>query len=272
MATAGFFVLGISAFHLLKKGEDHELFRRSFQMALVYGFIGTALVGLVGHTQAQHMVKTQPMKMAAAEALWESEDPAAMSLFTVGNERERRDVIAIKIPAVMSFLAYNRFDGEVKGIKNLQAEYEAAYGPGDYVPPVAITYWAFRGMMTPGLIMALLGAIGLYLVLRKKLDSSPWFLRILPFAIILPYIGNTAGWILTEVGRQPWIVFGLMRIEDAVSPAVSTGEVAFSLVIFTLLYGALMVADGYLLWKYARKGMADAHTDHAQAPALAEAG
>jgi cytochrome d ubiquinol oxidase subunit I len=194
------------------------------------------------------------MKMAAAEALWENEDPADLSLFTIGNESERRDVFAIKLPGFASLLVYNRFSGEVKGINNLQAEYEQTYGPGNYVPPVAVSYWAFRGMLTPGLLMPVLALLGLYFVLRNRLDSQSWYLRLLPWAIGLPYLANTAGWVLAEVGRQPWIVFGLMRVEEAVSPSVSAGTVLASLLLFILLYAVLMAADVYLLTKYARQG------------------
>jgi cytochrome d ubiquinol oxidase subunit I len=267
MSTGAFFVLGISAYHLLKKGKDHELFRRSFQMAVVYGLIGSVLVGLVGHTQAQHMFEVQPMKMAAAEALWETEQPAALSLFTIGNEPERRDVFAIKLPAFMSLLACNNLTCEIEGIKNLQAEYEQIYGPGNYVPPVAVSYWAFRIMLTPGLLMVLFAAVGLFLVLKGWTERFPWFLRLLVWAIPLPYVANTAGWILAEVGRQPWIVFGLMRTQDAVSPNVATGTVLFSLLVFTLVYGALMAVDIFLMVKYAGKGA----TEETEAPALATA-
>jgi cytochrome bd ubiquinol oxidase subunit I len=253
ITTAAFFVLGISAYHLLKKGAGHELFRRSFHMAVVYGLIGAVLVGLVGHTQGQHMVRIQPMKMAAAEALWESRQPAPLSLFTIGNERERKDVFAIKLPAMLSLLSCNNLTCNVQGINNLQAEYEQKYGPGNYVPPVAVSYWAFRGMLTFGLLMILLAVIGLYLVLRNRLARIPLFLHVLPFAIALPYLANTCGWVLTEVGRQPWIVFGLMKTQDAVSKAASAGTVLFSLVVFTLLYGALIVADVYRLVKFARQ-------------------
>jgi cytochrome d ubiquinol oxidase subunit I len=267
MTTAAFFVLGISAYHLWKKSQDAEVFRRSFNMAVVYALIGSVLVGLVGHTQGQYMFETQPMKMAAAEALWESEQPAALSLFTIGNEAERRDVLAIKLPAMMSLLACNNLTCELPGINNLQAEYEQTYGPGDYVPPVAVSYWAFRGMFTPGVIMPLLALLGLYLVLRGRLGKQSWFLRWLPLAIALPYVANSSGWILTEVGRQPWIVFGLMLTQDGVSPTVGPGMVVLSLLAFCLIYGALMVANVYLLVKYARKGTAA----DAEAPALAVA-
>ena len=257
VTTAAFFIMGISAYHLLRKSPNFVVFQRSFQGAVVYGAIGVVLVILVGHSQAQHMVRVQPMKMAAAEALWESENPASFSLITIGNEPERRDVFAIRIPRLLSLLAYNRLDGEVKGIKNLQAEYEQRYGPGDYAPPIALAYWNFRLMVGAGFLMALLALYGLYLVLQNRVDAAPRFLSWLPWAIFLPYLANTTGWLLTELGRQPWIVFGLQKTADAVSPNLTTGSVLFTAVLFTLLYGALMVADLYLLRKYARAGVTE---------------
>ncbi|HEM61986.1 MAG TPA: cytochrome ubiquinol oxidase subunit I, partial [Chloroflexi bacterium] len=254
MTTAAFFVLGISAYHLARKNDGEGVFQRSFNIALVYGLVGSVLVGLVGHSQAQHMIRAQPMKMAAAEALWETQDPAPLSLISIIDEKNREDIFAIHIPAALSLLSYNRLDGAVQGINDIQAEYEQKYGPGDYVPPVIVSYWAFRAMFGPGLLMPLIAALGLYLVLRGRLQDTPWFLRLLPFAIPLPYLANSAGWILTEVGRQPWIVFGLMRTEQAVSPGVPAGMVLFSLLTLTVLYGLLMGADAYLLAKFARRG------------------
>ena len=256
LTTAAFFVLGISAYRLLKK-DDTGMFHRSFRLAVVYGFIGVLAVMLIGHSQAQHMIQAQPMKMAAAEALWESQNPAAMSLLTIGNEPERRDVWAIKIPGLLSFLAYNRFAGEVKGIKNLQTEYEQTYGPGDYVPPVAVSYWTFRLMVGAGLVMFALAGLGLYLITRRQEQYPGLYLRLMVWAIGLPYLANTTGWLFTELARQPWIVFGLQKTAAAVSPNVSTGMVLFSLVGFTVVYGALMVVDVYLLAKYAKTNAND---------------
>jgi len=268
MATAAFFMLGISAWQLRRSRdeENREAFRRSFRFAAVYASVATLAVMIVGHNQAQYMTRIQPMKMAAAEALWESANPAPMSLFTWGNERERRDVFAVKVPGLLSFLAYNRFTGEVKGITNLQAEYEALYGPGDYVPPVKWTYWNFRIMVGAGIVMLLLGAWALLTMLKGSFERSPLLLGLLAPAIALPYVANSTGWIFTEIGRQPWIVFGVMRVETAVSPAVTAGEVLFSLIGFTLLYGVLMVADVYLLRKYAKAGI---HGPAQDGPAIA---
>jgi cytochrome d ubiquinol oxidase subunit I len=257
MATAAFFMLGISAWHLLRAKDDEtrDAFRRSFRFASFYGFAATVATMVVGHNQAQYMVRVQPMKMASAEALWESANPAPMSLFTWGNEADRRDVFAIKVPGLLSFLAHNRFSGEVKGINELEAQYRVAYGPGDYAPPVKWTYWTFRAMVGAGMAMLLLAAWALPGLLREGYEKRRRLLALLVPAIVLPYVANTAGWIFTEIGRQPWIVFGLMKTEAGVSTAVTAGEVLFSLVAFTLLYGALMAADLYLLAKYAKAGI-----------------
>jgi cytochrome d ubiquinol oxidase subunit I len=254
MTTASFFVLGISAWHLFRKTGAEAIFRRSFHMALVYGAIGVLLVGLVGHAQGQYMIRRQPMKMAAAEALWETEQPARFSLLTIGNWEQTEDIWSLRVPYLLSFLACNNFSCEVQGIRNLQAEYEKTYGAGNYVPPVAVIYWAFRGMFLSGLLMGLIALVGLVSFLRKRSPQPGWLLRWLPWAMFLPYLANSSGWILTEVGRQPWIVFGLLKTQEGASLAVSTGEVALSLAVFGLIYAALIVADVYLLSRYARDG------------------
>jgi cytochrome d ubiquinol oxidase subunit I len=268
ITMAAFFVLGISAYHLLKQGQNLEPFRRSFRMAVIYGIIGTVLVILVGHSQAQHMVKVQPMKMAAAEALWDSEDPASFSLFTVGDTQAQRDLLAIKIPGALSFLAYNRFNGEVQGIKDLQDQYQQEYGPGDYVPPVAISYWTFRLMAGAGFLMVALAFIGLYLVLRDRFEKTRWFLWALLFAIALPYIANSTGWMFTEIARQPWIVFGLQLTPDGVSSSVPGTTVLLSLVGFTVLYAVLIGVDVYLLARFARIESGEAEETHSLVGAL----
>jgi cytochrome d ubiquinol oxidase subunit I len=154
----------------------------------------------------------------------------------------------------MSLLTCNNFTCEVRGMNDLQAEFEATHGPGSYVPPIPILYWSFRGMVTAGLLMILLGLVALYLALKGKLDPLPKATRLLLWAIPLPYLANTAGWIMAEVGRQPWIVYELMLTPAGVSQGVSAGMVIFSLLAFTLIYGVLMAADIYLLAKYARRG------------------
>ena len=252
LTTAAFFILGISAYHLFYKKRDSEIFLRSFKWGAVAGVIGISLVSLTGHSQAQYMVEAQPMKMAAGEALWQTEDPADLSLVTIIDEDQQRNVFDIRIPRALSLLAFNRFDGEVQGIKDIQQEYEALYGSGDYIPPVAISYWSFRSMVGVGSLMLLLAFYALFLMLTERLPKADRFLRWLPFAIALPIIATSTGWIFTEVARQPWIVFGIMRTEDAASPNVSVSMLLTSLIVYTLLYGVLIVVDVYLLAKYAR--------------------
>lgn len=255
LTTAAFVVMGISAYHLLRrKNVDH--FLRSFQIGAIIGTLAVIMIVFNGHAQAQHMVQTQPMKMAAAEALWNSEDPASFSLLTIGDLSQRRDVFAIRLPRLLSLLAYNQLNGEVKGIFNLQAEYVLKYGPGNYIPPVAITYWSFRAMVGAGFAMLALAVYALFLIMGEMVLNHRRTLSILTFAMFLPYLANTAGWLMTELGRAPWIVFGLMKIENAASPTVAAGMVLTSLIVFTLVYAILMVADIYLLSKYARAGIA----------------
>jgi cytochrome bd ubiquinol oxidase subunit I len=251
LTTASFFVLGISAYQLVRKVQV-DFFRRSFRLATVIGTIAIFLVILIGHSQAQHMVKTQPMKMAAAEALWESQNPASFSLITIGDESNRRDVWAIRIPRLLSVLAYNSLDGEVKGINNLQEEYTQKYGPGNYVPPIAVSYWTFRFMVGSGFLMLFIALYALYHIMRNRPIGKIRFLNLFPFAIALPYIANTTGWLLTEMGRQPWMVFGLLKTDSGYSVSITPGMVLTTLILFTLMYGALMVADVYLLTKYAK--------------------
>lgn len=275
LVTGSFFVLGISAYHLWRKRHpDLDIFRRSFQIAIVVAAISSVLVAIDGHAQAQHMVQTQPMKMAAAEALWNSEDPASFSLFTIGNLQGNKDVFSIRVPDLLSILAYNEAGGKVEGINQLQASYVRQYGSGNYVPPVPVIYWSFRLMVGAGTLMILLALFGLFLLARKRVERTRWYLLVLVGALFLPYIANSMGWIMTEMGRQPWIVFGLLRTQDGGSPTLASGSVLFSLITFTLVYGVLMAVDIYLLMRFAgmRRGKAGTEDEIAESEAeLAEA-
>ncbi|MCB9451131.1 MAG: cytochrome ubiquinol oxidase subunit I [Anaerolineaceae bacterium] len=261
LTTAAFFILGISAFHLLRnKSGNLEGFRASMRLGLMVGSIAVLATMVFGHIQGQQMADDQPMKLAAAEGLWDSEDPAALSMFQIGDEKDRTSIINITIPSLLSFLSYNTTDGLVHGINQLQAEYVKTYGPGDYVPPaIWLTYWSFRAMVGAGAVMFLLSLVGSYLFINKRLGNGKgkWLLRLLIPAIILPYLANSTGWMLTEVGRQPWIVQGLMTIDQAVSPNVTVEMLWISLIGFTVIYGLLMIADIYLLQKFARHNMDD---------------
>lgn len=252
--TGAFFVLGISAYHLLHK-RDEEVFRSSFKLAAVFGLISVVLLVVNGHAQAQEMVRSQPMKMAAAEALFQSEDPAGLSLITITDLSQRKEIFSFRIPGFLSFLAYNRFSGEVKGIHDLQSELSQKYGEDNYIPPVIVTYWSFRTMVGSGFLMAALALLAVFIAYKKSFIPKPWIWKVFLWAIALPYLANTTGWLMTELGRAPWVVYGLMKIRDAVSPTVGAGSMLISLIGFGVIYALLMAADIYLLQKFAKAGI-----------------
>ena len=211
-------------------------------------------VMVFGHQQAQHLVESQPMKLAAAEALWNtSDDPAPFTVLAGINTDEKENSFEIQIPYLLSLFSYSKFSGEVEGMNQIQAAYEAKYGPGDYIPPVKTVFWSFRAMVISGTAMLLLGLYGWYASRKDLLERKPFFTKIMVYAISLPFIANTVGWIMTEMGRQPWVVFGVMQTEDAVSPSVTFNEVLFSFVSFTLIYAILAGVTVYLFVKHIKK-------------------
>jgi cytochrome d ubiquinol oxidase subunit I len=250
LCTGAFFIMGVSALHLIK-GTDIDFFKTSFKYGAVAGFIAVILVVGIGHFQGQHLVQEQPMKMAAAEAHWETSDPADFVVFAAIDAQNRTNTTEIKIPGLLSFMSYNTFTGEVKGLNELQAEMEARHGPGDYIPPVAINFWSFRLMVGAGLLMLLLALLAL--IFRGKIETKKGFLRVMPFALFLPYLANTFGWFLAEFGRQPWIVYNLQTLEEGISTVVPASSIAISLTGLVLVYTLLMIADIYLLAASARK-------------------
>jgi len=255
LVTVAFFMLGISAYHILRQNEI-DLFKPSFRLAAIIGVIGTVMVGVIGHTQGQEINQTQPMKLASLEALFDTENPASLSIITIKNPFNDSLILDLRIPGALSFMEYNRFTGEVKGINQLQAQYEQQYGPGDYVPPPVILYWSFRAMVGAGLLMILISLVALFIDLRNLYGKYPWFFKLLPWAIALPYLANTTGWILTEVGRFPWVVYGVVDLQAGVSKAVTGGMLLTSLIGFILVYGLLISATVYLMLKFAKAGPA----------------
>ncbi len=254
--TGAFFVIGISAYHLLRKREV-DFFKRSFRLAAVFGIASVLLVTLVGHNQTQKMFRLQPMKIAAAEAMLKTENPASFSVFSVIDQKDLKPMVSLRIPVLTSLLAFNKPEGEVKGVIELQKRFEQEHGPGNYIPSILVTYWSFRIMVGCGLLMLLLALYALYRMWRRQLAPEMKFLWVFPFAIALPYLANTFGWILTEMGRQPWVVYSILKTSEAVSPNLTVGMVLTSLIGFTLIYGLLMAADVFLLRKYALAGPQD---------------
>lgn len=254
LATAGFLVMAFSAYHMLQRREETlDFFQRSFRWAATFALVGSVLVVGIGHFQGQYLVREQPLKMATAEAHWTTEDPAGLSLFAIIDQPNRRNRINIKIPRVLSFLSYDSFTGKVLGINELQSRAVEDYGEGYYIPPVMLNYWSFRAMVGAGFGMIFLSGLSLLWIIRDKLLDHKWFLRVLMFTPLLPTLALTTGWILAETGRFPWIVYGLQKIEDAVSPNVSLGNIWFSLASFTLIYAVLMVMGVRLALEYGKK-------------------
>lgn len=256
VVTAGIFVLAISAYHLLK-GTHLEVFRTSFKFGLVWAIAGVFAVMGSGHLQTQFVAKAQPMKLAASEALWESADPAPFAIAAVIDEKNQKNSFEIGVPGALTLLAHDSFRGEIKGIKELQAAAAAKYGPGNYIPDVTALFWSFRTMIAAGMVMAAVTLVCGWLWFRGKLESYPLALKAMLWMLPLPYIANSAGWFVTEAGRQPWMVIGLQKVAQAASPNVTAAEIWLSMTGFTLIYGILAVAAVYLAVKFVKQGPVD---------------
>ncbi len=244
LMLAGFFVMGVSAYHLLRRNET-ELFNRSFRLGATFALIFSLVVAGQGHFHGNQVAELQPAKLAAMESHWVTEKRAPMYLLQVPNMFSDGNMIqAIPLPGVLSFLAYNDFNAEVKGLNDW---------PESERPPVFLTFMAFRGMVGLGTLFIALSVMAF--LWRHRLQEKRWLLKALIWVIPLPYIALQLGWIVAEVGRQPWIVYGLMKTSDAVSP-VATHQVATSLLAFIVVYTLLGVAAIYLLRKFAIKGPA----------------
>jgi cytochrome d ubiquinol oxidase subunit I len=266
LATAAFFILGISAYHILRNQKNEagqsEAFKRTFAMAAIIGLVATVSVVLSGHFQGSLVREMQPMAAAASESHWETADPASFSVIAFFDASGKKEVWSLKIPKILSFLYYFKFSGEVEGINQIQARYESEFGPGDYRPNVGLAYWTFRIMVGAGFLMVAMCAYAYYLHWKKWPAKWTRWIKWMVLGISLPYIANSCGWILTETARQPWIVHGLLKTQDGVSP-LQPGMILVSLIGYTLLYAALMMADVYLLVKYAKAGMPATDTEAA---------
>ncbi len=251
--TAGRLMLAVCAWHLYRR-RHVEVIRPSFRLALWVVLIAGVAVAVTGDLQARVMTKQQPMKMAAAEALYRTSQPASFSIFTVGSLNGQREIASVRVPRLLSFLATASFDGKVEGINDIEKQYDQQYGQGQYRPYIPVTYWSFRLMIGFGALAALIALVGLWLTRRGRLPGSKWFWRVAPWTVMLPLLANSFGWLFTEMGRQPWTVFGVLQTPDSVSPSVGVGTVATSLTVFTLLYGVLAVVELALLVRYAKAG------------------
>ena len=271
--TGGAFVLGVAAYLHLKQrraaavegteAADTALYLKAVRIGAAVTLAAGLGVAISGDLQGKIMTEVQPMKMAAAEALYDTEKPASFSLFTIGTPDGKEEKFAIKVPHLLSFLATGSTGGQVKGINDLREQYVAKYGqdpgakyysPGDYTPIIPVTYWSFRFMIGLGVFAAAGAALILLVTRNGGRPRGVWWPRL---AIVLPIamvIANSWGWLFTEMGRQPWAVFGLMTTQQAVSPGVSVFEAWVSVISLSLLYAVLAVVEFGLMWRYIKLG------------------
>uniref|UniRef100_A0AAU2V5J4 Cytochrome ubiquinol oxidase subunit I n=1 Tax=Streptomyces sp. NBC_00003 TaxID=2903608 RepID=A0AAU2V5J4_9ACTN len=276
--TGGAFMVGVAAIHLRRK-KHIPVMRTSLRLGLVTLVIGGLLTAVSGDSLGKVMFKQQPMKMAAAEALWDGQNSAPFSIFAVGDVAKGHNDVEISVPGILSFLADNNFSSYVPGINDVNKSEQQKFGPGDYRPNIPVTFWGFRWMIGFGMTSFVIGLVGLWLT-RKKFMLAPamrtgedevpnlvlfkstalgtrltkWYWFFAVWTLGFPLIANSWGWIFTEMGRQPWVVYGVLRTKDAVSPSVSQGEVLTSMIVFTLLYAVLAVVEVKLLVKYVKAG------------------
>jgi cytochrome d ubiquinol oxidase subunit I len=261
LVTGAAVMLAVSAWQL-RHGGDQQVFTRSARLALVVLVPAILFTMLVGDELGVIEAKYQPMKIAAAEAQWSTCQPCSFSLFQIGGgNQDQTPTQILEIPHLLSLLATNHWNGKVIGLNPLQSQYTSKYGPGYYVPNVFIQYWSMRVMAYVGVLVLLIGLYGLWLLRRQKLGTSRRFLWVAIWAAVLPFLMNTAGWLLTESGRQPWIVQGIMLTKNGISSSVSSTSIVISLVVFVLLYGVLATVDFMLMLKYSRQQLPPARAE-----------
>jgi cytochrome d ubiquinol oxidase subunit I len=253
LVTGAAVMLAVSAWHL-RKGSDADIFRRATSLSLMVLVPASLLALMVGSHLGVVETSYQPMKIAAAEGQWTTCQPCSFSLFQIGGGNDdHTPTQIIEVPHLLSLLATGTWNGKVVGLDPLNTQYQQKYGPGYYVPNVFVQYWGMRVMAYTATLVFLLSVWGAWLVRRKKVATSKWFLRAAIWAVALPFLMNTAGWILTESGRQPWIVQGLQLTAKGVSPSVGASWIAISLGVFLVLYGVLAVVDWVLMIRYSRR-------------------
>ncbi|OJG73158.1 cytochrome d ubiquinol oxidase, subunit I [Enterococcus phoeniculicola] len=258
ITMGGMIVAGLAAFQLLKKDrKDHDSFKKSMRVGLVITLVGSIAVLGAGDLQMKALIEDQPMKFAAMEGSYEdSGDPAAWALIAWADEREHKQVFGIEIPYMLSILSYSSLSGSVDGMNTVNQDLIEKYGDRDYFPPVNTLFWSFRVMAGFGMLMLLVSILGLFFSRKKKptLYEKRWMLWIMALCTFAPFLSNTAGWLITELGRYPWTVYGLFTIEDSVSPNVSVTSLLISNIVYFLLFSTLGATMIYLVRRELKKG------------------
>ena len=229
--TGSLFVAGISAWYLLRR-RDAEYAKSMLKISLTVFIITSFLQFATGHMHAVQVAKTQPVKMAAIEGLWETTEGAGLSLFGFPDESKKTTHFDIRIPKLLSLMIYFDPNAKIQGLNDF---------PDDLHPPVAITAHTYRVMIGLGSLFALISLIAIMLFVKKKIYETDWFLKALLFAIPLPLIANEMGWMVAEIGRQPWAVYGVLKTADAASVVVPAWQILATIIMFTILYIILAV-------------------------------
>jgi cytochrome d ubiquinol oxidase subunit I len=246
-------VLGVSCWHLLR-GRNADLFRRAAALALIVAVPATLLQLIVGNRFGETVTSAQGMKIAASEAQWNTCDPCGFSLFQIGgfSAEDPNPTVSIAVPRLLSYMATGSFSGQVQGLNQLQAQEQKQFGKDNYMPNVELMYWSMRAMAYLGVLLFLIAAVGAWLYRKRRLEKARWYLWTAIVAMAFPFLAATFGWILTEMGRQPWIVQDLLKTSQANSPSVSSTTIGVSLGVFVALYLVLGVVDFVLMRRYAR--------------------
>ncbi|MBR6014060.1 MAG: cytochrome ubiquinol oxidase subunit I [Selenomonadaceae bacterium] len=254
ITTAGFLVITVCAWKIVTDEISREMFIRTLRRAVLYTLLGVFGVMGSGHLHAQYLAKANPMKLAAFEALWETENPAPFAIYADVNQEMRRNDSEILIPYMFTFMVHNSFEGEIKGINNLQKEYMETYGPGNYIPDVKGMFWSFRAMVgIGGLLLFVTFVMGMAVFFFEEKLKYCCFLKLMPLLLPLPFIANSVGWYIAEAGRQPWIVVGLQKTVEAVSSNLTSGEVWLTLIGFTAVYLFLAVLAVFTAVSFIRR-------------------
>ncbi len=255
--VSGAGVAAVSAW-MIMKNRQVDVFRPAAKLGAWVILVSAVLVSVSGDMDMKVMVAQQPMKVAAAEALYTTTTNAPFSILSVGDLSGDSATTIMEIPGMLSWLATGSTSGEVQGINDLQAQYLSEYpqyGPDmNFVPYVPVTYWGFRLMIGLGMLAALYALLVLWLFRGGRTPKSRLFAVFNSVIVLFPLFGISAGWIFTEMGRQPWIVFGQQITAQGGSPLLTVAEVWISLIVFTLLYAVLAVIEVGLLLKYIKAG------------------
>jgi len=255
VTTGSMLVVAVSGW-LLLRGRQSDVVSRSLRLALPVTLAAVLATMIVGDSFGRLLEKQQPMKMAAAEVVYHSERGAPFSLLSTGALEAHPNHVhtEVGVPHLLSLISTLSWNGHVQGMDNLQAADVKKYGPGNYLPIVGATYWSFRLMIGAGSLMLALALVGVVLMRRRRLESTRWFHRLALLGVLLPVLANWTGWIFTEVGRQPWVVFGLLKTSQANSPNVSTTDIVITLAGYIVIYGALIAVGGWLMVREMRHG------------------